>query len=468
MQRVKWVYFIGIGGSGMSGIAEVLQAQGYKVSGSDLFDSPVLEHLRSVGIEAEVGHESPLLDAVDVVVISTAIPADNPQLCQAKQLGIPVVRRAEMLGELMRFRHGIAVAGTHGKTTTTGMLVSLFQAAQYSPGFVLGAALEGKKVGHAQLGEPPYMLVEADESDASFLCLHPISVLVLNIDVDHMGTYAGSLETLKAFFLDFIHRTPFYGTVLICNDCPIASSLIAQINRRVVTYGFSQDADYVASSIEYDGTSSRFKVCRPNGLSDLTITLKFPGKHSVSNMLGAIAMASEEGLKNDAIVEGASQFVGVSRRFDVYEDTNFYGNVVTIIDDYGHHPTELLAMMEAVQQHWSERRVVMVYQPHRFTRTRDLFDEFVAALAKVDVLIMYKTYTAGEKYIEGADSFALCEGVKNIGKGHVTYADNFSDLDELLKELVRGQDVVILQGAGDIGEFLPCMLTNECLPTVES
>ena len=451
MGRVQRIHFLGIGGAGMSGIAEVLINQGYAVSGSDLVRSAATARLESLGATVFEGHAREQVDGADVVVVSSAVGDNNPELAAAHAERIPVVDRAEMLGELLRYRHGIAIAGTHGKTTTTSLLVAIYQAAGRDPTFVIGGLLESAGT-HARLGGSRTIIVEADESDASFLYLQPMVAVVTNIDEDHMATYGHDFARLKSTFVEFLHRLPFYGTAILSADDPVVRSLLPELSRPMFTYGFAQDADYRATDVEADGRAWRFRAHRPAGRRALDVELPVPGRHNVLNALAALAVAAEEDIDDGAVLEGLAGFSGVGRRFQVFENITVGGAAVTLVDDYGHHPTEVRAVLETVRRVWPGRRLVMVYQPHRYSRTRDLFDAFVEVLSGVDELILVDVYSAGEAPIAGADGRALCCAIRRRAGIEPRFAADPGVALELLGGVARDGDVVLVQGAGNVNQ----------------
>ena len=451
MGRVQRIHFLGIGGAGMSGIAEVLINEGYEISGSDLARSATTERLESLGATVFQGHAREQIQGADVVVVSSAVGSDNPELAAAREARIPVVARAEMLGELLRYRHGIAIAGTHGKTTTTSLLVSIYQAAGRDPTFVIGGLLESAGT-HAQLGGSRTIVVEADESDASFLYLQPMVAVVTNIDRDHMATYGHDFRRLQETFVEFVHRLPFYGTAILCADDPVVRDLLPELSRPMFTYGFAPDADYRATDVEADGRSWRFRAHRPGSRRVLDVELAIPGRHNVLNALAALAVATEEGIEDAALLEGLAGFSGVDRRFQVFENVALGGATVTLVDDYGHHPTEVQAVLDTVRRVWPDRRLVMTYQPHRFSRTQDLYDEFVAVLSQVDRLVLVDVYSAGEARIPGADGKALCCGIRRRAGVDPLFAANPGVALELLEQTVVDGDVVLVQGAGNVNQ----------------
>ncbi len=451
MRRIHHIHFVGIGGSGMSGIAEVLKNQGYEVSGSDLREGPVTARLRAMGVEVQIGHREDNSAQADVVVVSSAVSEDNPEVVSARERRIPVVPRAEMLAEIMRYRHGIAVAGTHGKTTTTSLISSVLAEAGLDPTFVIGGRLNSAGT-NAKLGGSRYLVAEADESDASFLHLTPEVSVVTNIEADHMDTYGGDVEKLKQTFVDFLHNLPFYGVAVMCVDDAYVQEIIPRISRAIITYGIDNpDADYRAENIISDGLRTRFTVKRPGGRSDLDIELKMPGRHNVLNALATIAVAVDEGVADDAICAGLSGFAGVGRRFQVYGDYAIPDGSVTLVDDYGHHPTEVEAVIRAARDAWPERRIVMLYQPHRYTRTRDLYEDFVRVLSEVDGLLLMDVYSAGEAPIPGADGRALCRSIRQRGEIEPLFVDDNLKIESLLAKVLQDGDLLITQGAGDIG-----------------
>ena len=450
MRRIKRIHFVGIGGAGMSGIAEVLLNQGYEISGSDLRESVTTERLVAKGITVFIGHSESNVDGVDVVVNSTAVDGFNPELTEARERRIPIVRRAEMLAELMRYRHGIAVAGTHGKTTTTSLLASVLAAGDRDPTFVIGGLLNSAGA-NAQLGESRYLVAEADESDASFLHLQPMVSIVTNIDADHMDTYDGDFSTVPPTFLDFLHNLPFYGLAVVCGDDPVVQEIIPEIARPTITYGFADDNDYRATDVQQIAGRTSFKVSRPEGKSQLQITLNMPGLHNVLNALAVIAVATDEGLNDEAIQIGLSSFEGVGRRFESYGEFEVEDGTAMLVDDYGHHPREVEATIAAIRKGWPERRLLMIYQPHRYSRTRDLDEDFVDVLSHVDALVLLEVYSAGEDPIAGADSRHLCRSIRSRGLMDPIFVEGIDGVPEIIKDIVRPGDIVITQGAGNVG-----------------
>ncbi len=453
MRRVKRIHFIGIGGAGMCGIAEVLGNEGYKITGSDLGKSQVIEHLKSMGAIIFQGHAAENVKGASVVVVSTAIKPDNPELVAAKELRIPVVKRAEMLAELMRYRHGIAIAGTHGKTTTTSLIASIYAQAGRDPTYVIGGLLNSSGT-NARLGQGPYLIAEADESDASFLHLQPLSAIVTNIEADHMGTYNGDFNRLKDTFIDFLHNLPFYGLAVVCIDDPVIRSLIPRIGRSVITYGQSDDADVQVIDFKQHEDHSTFMVRRSDG-SILNVKLSLPGIHMALNAAAAIAVAGDDGIDDQAILYALEHFQGVGRRFEQYGEFKLNAadeHGVKLVDDYGHHPSEVQATINAVRNGWPHRRLVMVFQPHRYTRTRDLYDDFVEVLSKVDALVLLDVYPAGEASIPGADGHSLCRSIRQMGQLDPIFASEPGKIPGILANILKPGDILLTQGAGNINK----------------
>lgn len=450
MRRIRRIHFIGIGGAGMCGIAEVLLNQGYLISGSDLRDSVNTHRLRALGATIALGHQAEHLGDADVVVVSSAIDEANPEIIEARERRVPIVPRAEMLAELMRYRHGIAVAGTHGKTTTTSLIASILAEGERDPTFVIGGLLNSAGT-NAKLGASRYFVAEADESDASFLHLQPMVSIVTNIDADHMATYGGDFNRLKDTFIQFLHNLPFYGLAVVCLDDPVVRSIIPQITRPILTYGFSEEADVRAIEVEYLATHTRFRVARSDCDSLLDVELNIPGPHNVLNALAAIAVATDEQIPDGAILRALAQFAGVGRRFQVYGKFPIVGGSVTLVDDYGHHPREVRATIDSARQRFPGRRLVMLYQPHRYSRTRDLYEDFVDVLSDLQGLLLMDVYSAGEAPIPGADGRSLCRSIRQRGSLEPVFIDDAEKLPEILRNVLRPDDVLITQGAGNVG-----------------
>jgi UDP-N-acetylmuramate--alanine ligase len=451
MRRIHRIHMIGIGGAGMSGIAEVLANLGYEVAGSDIRASAVTARLEARGIRVFIGHAGENVGSADVVVSSSAVDEKNPEVMAARSRRVPVVPRAEMLAELMRYRHGIAVAGTHGKTTTTSLIAAVFAEAGLDPTFVIGGLVNS--VGsNAQLGASRFLIAEADESDASFLHLQPMVAVVTNIEADHMETYGGDFSVLRRTYLEFLHNLPFYGIAVLCIDDPVIRELLPEVTRQVITYGFAEDADYRIADLDKAGLTTRFTVHRPTA-APLDINLNMPGIHNALNAAAAIAVACDEGLGDVAIQRGLAGFTGVGRRFTHMGELMLPGGTALLVDDYGHHPTEVRATLESARQVWPGRRVVMVYQPHRYTRTRDLYEDFVAVLSRCDLLVLLDVYAAGEEPVPGADSRSLARSIRQRGQLEPIFVESIEAVPAVLCDIVREGDVVITQGAGNIGRL---------------
>ncbi|HYP71917.1 MAG TPA: UDP-N-acetylmuramate--L-alanine ligase [Variovorax sp.] len=451
---VRHIHFVGLGGSGMSGIAEVLLNLGYQISGSDLADSATLRRLAGLGIATHVGHDAANIAGADAVVTSTAVKADNPEVVAAREKKIPVVPRALMLAELMRLKQGIAIAGTHGKTTTTSLAASVLAAAGLDPTFVIGGRLNSAGT-NARLGSGDYIVVEADESDASFLNLLPVMAVVTNIDADHMETYGHDFARLKGAFVDFLHRMPFYGVAILCTDDPAVRDIVTQVSCPVTSYGFNEEAQVRAVNVRAEGGQMHFTVQRRNGvtLPDLPITLNLPGEHNVRNALSVIAMAVELNIPDEAVQRGLADFKGVGRRFQRYGDVALPQGPgsFAVIDDYGHHPVEMAATIAAARGAFPGRRLVLAFQPHRFTRTRDCFEDFVKVIGQADAVLLAEVYAAGEAPIVAADGRSLTRALRVAGKVEPVFIDEIADMPRAILNNARDGDVVICMGAGSIG-----------------
>jgi len=453
---IQHIHFVGIGGSGMSGIAEVLRNLGYTISGSDLADSATLRRLQGLGIRTCIGHTEANIAGADAVVTSTAVQADNPEVLAARKRLIPVVPRAMMLAELMRLKQGIAIAGTHGKTTTTSLVASVLAEGGLDPTFVIGGRLNSAGA-NAKLGAGDYIVVEADESDASFLNLMPVMSVVTNIDADHMETYGHDFGRLKGAFVDFLHRMPFYGTAILCLDDPAVRAIMADVQCPITTYGVDEAAQVRAINIRADGPQMRFTVQRRNGvvLPDLEVTLNLAGHHNVLNALSAIAVAVELNIPDAAVQKALAEFRGVGRRFQSYGDLPVRaaqgGGTFRVIEDYGHHPVEIAATLAAARGAFPGRRLVLAFQPHRYTRTRDCFEDFVRVLGLADVVLLAEVYAAGEAPIVAADGRALARAVRVAGKVEPVFIEDIADMPRTVVEMAREGDVVMCMGAGSIG-----------------
>jgi UDP-N-acetylmuramate--alanine ligase len=452
--KVKHIHFVGIGGAGMSGIAEVLFNLGYQVSGSDLAENAATRRLKELGAKVFKGHAAEYASSADAVVVSGAVPPDNPELLAARAKNIPVVPRALMLVELMRLKQGIAVAGTHGKTTTTSLIASVLAEAGMDPTFVIGGRLEAAG-SHAKLGQGEFIVVEADESDASFLYLQPTIAVVTNIDADHMETYDHSLDKLKQAFIDFVQRLPFYGVVVLCADDANVREIMPRLTKPIATYGFAEGAEIRAVDVEASGSRMKFRVVRAaNGKSppDLAITLNLAGLHNVQNALAAIAVGMEVGVSDAKIAKALAEFGGVGRRFEQYGEVSLSGGgSFTLIDDYGHHPAEMAATLAAARGAYPGRRLVLAFQPHRYTRTRDCFEDFAKVLSSADALLLTEVYPAGEAPIVAADARALARAVRVQGKVEPIFVDSVADLPAAIRAAAGNGDVVLMMGAGSIG-----------------
>lgn len=462
MRRIKHIHFVGIGGAGMGGIAEVLLNEGYNISGSDRQANAMTDRLENLGATIFFGHLASNIDLANVVVVSSAIDHSNPEISAANEKRIPVIRRAEMLAELMRFRHGIAVAGTHGKTTTTSLISTVFAEAKLDPTFVIGGLLNSAGT-NARLGDSQYLIAEADESDASFVHLQPMVSVVTNIEADHMETYQGDFQKMQDTYIDFLHNLPFYGLAVLCIDDPVIQTLLPRVGRKYLTYGVSEAADVRGVNIRLGFNQSTFEVLR-KGQPPLAVTVNIPGQHNVLNSLAAIAVASDEGLDDQYIVNALSGFSGIGRRFEFLGDYATSKGQAILVDDYGHHPTEVEATIAVARNNWPDKRLVMAYQPHRFTRTRDLYEDFVKVLSQVDVLLLLEVYSAGEEPIDGADSRSLCRSIRQRGQLEPVYVSDIAELPKLLAEHLADQDVVLTQGAGNIGQIAKFLQSSELEP----
>ncbi|MBI4984857.1 MAG: UDP-N-acetylmuramate--L-alanine ligase [Rhodocyclales bacterium] len=450
--KVKRIHFIGVGGSGMSGIAEVLANQGYEVSGSDLAESATTRRLAGLGVRVAVGHAAEHVAAADAVVVSTAVREDNPEVVAARARHIPVVPRAQMLAELMRLKQGIAIAGTHGKTTATSLVARCLAEGQLDPTFVIGGRLNSAGA-NARLGQGEFLVAEADESDASFLFLSPVISVVTNIDADHMETYDHDFGKLKQAFIDFLHRLPFYGVAVLCRDDANVREILPRVAKQVVTYGFDAEANFRAENVVADGGQMRFTCVRRNGsTSRLDIALNLPGRHNVLNALAAIAVATEVGVADAAIVKALADFKGVGRRFQRYgEVAATGGGSFTLIDDYGHHPVEMAATLAAARGAFPDRRIVLAFQPHRYTRTRDCFEDFVKVLSGVDALLLGEVYAAGEPAIVAADGRTLARAIRVAGRVEPIFVEDIAAMPNAIQAVAQDGDVVMTMGAGSIG-----------------
>ena len=450
--KVKHIHFVGIGGSGMNGIAEVLLNLGFQVSGSDLTESATTQRLRQLGAQVHIGHAEQNVTTADAVVASTAVSSENPEVRAARARNVPVVPRAMMLAELMRLRQGIAIAGTHGKTTTTSLVASVLAKGGFDPTYVIGGRLNSSGT-NARLGTGEFIVVEADESDASFLYLTPILAVVTNIDADHMETYGHDFGRLKQAFADFLERLPFYGRAMLCVDDANVRELLQRISKPVTTYGLSEDAQIRAVNVRHEGGRMCFTaLCRHNSVPiDLEVTLNLAGQHNVLNALAAIAVGLEIGVAEEAIVAALAEFQGVGRRMQRYGEIPLQGGSFTLLDDYGHHPVEMAATLTAVRGAFPGRRVVLSFQPHRYTRTRDLFEDFVKVLGGVDALLLAEVYAAGEPPIVAADGRTLMHAVRVAGQGEAVFVENIADMPQAILKMARPGDVVLTMGAGSIG-----------------
>ncbi|MDH3614147.1 MAG: UDP-N-acetylmuramate--L-alanine ligase [Gammaproteobacteria bacterium] len=452
MRRINCVHFVGIGGSGMSGIAEVMLSLGYKVQGSDLKANKQTRRLENQGATVFIGHAAANIEHADAVVVSSAVDETNPEVAAARERLMPVVPRAEMLAELMRFRYSIAVAGTHGKTTTTSLVASVLAEGGLDPTFVIGGRLKSADA-NARLGQGDYLVAEADESDASFVHLKPMLAIVTNIDADHMSTYDGDIEKLRMGFVEFLHNLPFYGLAVVCTDDPGVNEVLGSIGRSVVTYGTNDEADVRAENVQFSEGLARFDVVRPGARDALHVSLQLPGMHNVRNALATIAVADELQIGDDALVSALDKFEGIERRFQTLGEVDTVAGKVMLVDDYGHHPTEIAATLSAARSGWPERRVVLVFQPHRYTRTRDLMDDFATVLSEADVAIVLDVYAAGEAPIAGADGRAITRAVRTRGAVEPVFVETLDELQPVLESVIEEGDLVLTMGAGDIGAY---------------
>ncbi|MEZ5585717.1 MAG: UDP-N-acetylmuramate--L-alanine ligase [Sedimenticolaceae bacterium] len=460
MGRMRRLHFVGIGGAGMNGIAQVMLNLGYEVSGSDIKQNAATQRLAEQGASIHIGHEAAHVSGADAIVISSAVKEDNAEVRAAREQRIPVVPRAEMLAEIMRFRYGIAVAGTHGKTTTTSLTASILIEGGLDPTYVIGGRLNSRG-SYAHLGEGEVLVAEADESDASFLYLQPMIAVVTNVDEDHMVTYGNDFMRLRATFLEFLHHLPFYGQAVMCIDDDNVRELLPEVTRKVVTYGTRDDADVRAADIEQNGMTTRFRV-HIKAQEPFDVTLNMPGRHNVLNALAAIAVARELGVEVEAMRTALAAFQGIGRRFQARQGCRIGDCDIMLVDDYGHHPREIAATLEAVRAGWPDRRLVLAFQPHRYSRTHDAFEDFVAVLSKVDVLVLAEVYAAGEVPIAGADGRALVRSIRARGQVDPVFLDVVEDLPEILGDLVADGDIVVTMGAGNIGAVAAAMAEAMC------
>jgi len=452
MRRINRVHFVGIGGSGMSGIAEVMLSLGYEVQGSDIKKNAAVRRLESQGATVFIGHDATNIRNADAVVVSSAVNDTNPEVAAAREALLPIVPRAEMLAELMRFRYSIAVAGTHGKTTTTSLVASVLAEGGLDPTFVIGGRLKSADA-NARLGQGEYLVAEADESDASFVHLKPMLAIVTNIDADHMSTYDGDIEKLKNGFIEFLHNLPFYGLAILCVDDPGVNQILADVGRSILTYGVESEADIRAENIRFSGGTTTFDVHR-NGFDEpLHISLRLPGMHNVRNALATIAVASELQVADQAVVDALAKFEGIDRRFQNLGDVRTRKGTVMLVDDYGHHPTEIAATLAAARSGWPGKRVVLAFQPHRYSRTRDLLDDFASVLSDADVLVVLEVFAAGEEPIAGADGRAIARAVRTRGGVEPVFVETLAELPAVLEGLLEEGDLLLTMGAGDIGAF---------------
>ncbi|MCH8943754.1 MAG: UDP-N-acetylmuramate--L-alanine ligase [Proteobacteria bacterium] len=456
MRRIHCVHFVGIGGSGMSGIAEVMLSLGYAVQGSDLQASKQTRRLEKQGATIFIGHAAENIRDADAVVVSSAVDETNPEVSSAREQLMPVVSRAEMLAELMRFRYSIAVAGTHGKTTTTSFIASILAEGGLDPTFVIGGRLKSADA-NARLGQGDYLVAEADESDASFVHLKPMLAVVTNIDADHMSTYDGDIEKLKSSFIEFLHNLPFYGLAVVCTDDPGVNDVLGDIGRSITTYGTNDEADIRAINVQFKEGTSTFDVVRRGDTGTVSplmhVTLPLPGMHNVRNALAAIAVADELQIADKAVENALERFEGIDRRFQNLGEIKTTAGTIMLVDDYGHHPTEIAATLLAARSGWPERRIVLVFQPHRYSRTRDLMDDFASVLSDADVLVLLDVYAAGEEPLAGADGRAMARAVRSRGSVEPVFVESLQELPPVLGDLLADGDLLLTMGAGDIGAY---------------
>ncbi len=459
MGHVKHIHFVGIGGVGMCGIAEVLFNEGYHISGSDVSENKYIAHLRKLGIRIYIGHQAKHVENADVLVVSSAISDENPELLAAKEKQIPIIPRAAMLAELMRFRHGIAIAGTHGKTTTTSLVSSILTEGGLDPSYVIGGKLNSSGT-NAQLGHSPYFVAEADESDASFLFLKPMMAVVTNIDADHLQTYDNNFDTLRNTFVEFLHHLPFYGLAVVCGDDVEVAKIIPEIARPFRIYGFGEQSHYRALDWHQDGLKSSFTVTRPSPYLPLHVEFNTPGRHNVLNALAAIAIATELGVSDEAILSALKKFQGVGRRFQLLGECDFQSGKALLIDDYGHHPQEIRSTIDAFRSVWPSKRLVHVFQPHRYSRTESLFKDFVDVLKMADQVVLLDIYSAGEHEIQGISSSTLAQAVNESHKNLVRLVGNAS-IEDVLEDVVKDGDVILFQGAGSVGALAQSLIQKK-------
>lgn len=455
-RRIKQVHFVGIGGSGMGGIAEVMVNLGYKVCGSDMQQNVITQKLSLLGATIFNQHAASNVDGADVVVMSSAVKETNPEIVAAREQRIPIIPRAEMLAELMRFRYGIAIAGTHGKTTTTSLVASILATANMDPTFIVGGRVNSF-ASHSKLGAGQYLVAEADESDASFLHLQPIMSVVTNIDSDHLSAYDGDFNNLQDAFLEFIHHLPFYGMTVLCLENETIKALLPKIYRPYLTYGFGEDADYQITNVVSSGIQTKFELKRPDNKAAIKFVLNLPGVHNVQNAVAAAVVALQLDVAENFIQEAFENFQGIARRFQTYPNICIDGKNIQLVDDYGHHPTELAATIQAAREAYPEQRLVVLFQPHRYSRTRDLFDDFVRVLNETDALMLCEVYAANEEPIVGADSAALCRALRARGKLDPILVKDITEIQSTLEHVINDNDVLLTLGAGSVGTIAPAL-----------